>query len=321
VLTHNESTYISRLLKSLGETYYAARWSTDTNIYKLFQTYAGELASGSAEIVQTYDDLFIPTCRTAKLYDNFGSYLGVQKVFEQEWETDTYSAASGSWIGYRKELKFLWDAGLWGSTFDALYRVGHAFFGISPLIEPYRDVIRWRLSTVSGSVSSTTAASFTDTTQQWRLNRWTGAYLQTEYGFDSQAVKIQSNTDQTVTWYVAPQSWGAGNTYILTQSKLGTTSKLYSRRMLGKGAIVTYWPQPNASATRVQAFKDTFAKIRPAGTVTRWASGSAYTAETTASQLAAYTSGSTSFAVRPDGSIYNVRATNAYPTVVTGEAT
>jgi len=144
--------FLSRLKKAIT-TFYTAGHSTDTDLDAVLRTYAGEFASGSQEIENTYNNLHILTANTEKLYDNFGTYFAQPKYFEQDTDDDRYVVGSGSIPSYRKTIDFLLDAAIHGGTIQAVERTVNAFTLVNPEIRELHTIDRWRLKAVSGSIS------------------------------------------------------------------------------------------------------------------------------------------------------------------------
>ena len=145
-------------------SYLSVRWYPvnviGSNTFDIFNMYALELASASAEVRQVYDDLFIGSVRTtpvgdnstSKMYDNFGVILGADKLFNQDYNlySNTYSLQS-----YRQELRLLGEAFFSGISIEGLSRVGQAYTGIAPVIlEPLKYYPGWALTTYTGSVAA-----------------------------------------------------------------------------------------------------------------------------------------------------------------------
>ena len=89
------SQYLKRLLGSITN-YYTATYSSDTEVYKIVQTYSNELASGSGKISEVRNDVFLSTASTSKLTPNFGTYYNQSKYFYQDYDEDRYVASSAT---------------------------------------------------------------------------------------------------------------------------------------------------------------------------------------------------------------------------------
>lgn len=89
------SQYLKRLLTSITN-YYTATYSSDTEVYKIVQTYSSELASGSSKVGEIRNNVFLPVAATDKLTPNFGTYYGQSKYFYQDYDEDRYVPSSAS---------------------------------------------------------------------------------------------------------------------------------------------------------------------------------------------------------------------------------
>lgn len=155
---------VNRFISALFH-YVSNKWyPTDiigSTIYDVFEMYAGEFASASVEISQVFDDLSLHDVRTtpigsreiAKIYDNYGSLLGISKLFDQNYESYNTSKVLQ---GYRQQLRIATEAFFSGTTEEGLSKLGHAYIGIAPLFtQPVTDMPCWRLNTDFGSVKDT----------------------------------------------------------------------------------------------------------------------------------------------------------------------
>ena len=85
------------------------------------------------------------------MYDNFGAVVGVNKYFNQDY--DTYTAGTVDLMPYRQELRFLYLASFAGSTDAGLQLAGQAFTGIAPLFfQELDNYPGWTLGKYAGSV-------------------------------------------------------------------------------------------------------------------------------------------------------------------------
>ena len=149
---------LSDLFSTLSLRWYPVNVINST-VYDTFEMYAQQFASASTDINQLLNDLYVTDVRTtpvntsrttSKMFDNFGSVLGVSKLFEQSY--DQFNSVSVL-QPYRQTLRLLTEAYLAGTTEEGLARVGHAFSGIAPLIvQPLVQYPGWALSTTTGSV-------------------------------------------------------------------------------------------------------------------------------------------------------------------------
>lgn len=146
--------FLTRLKRAIT-SFYAASYSTDTDTHAILEMFSTEFASGSQQIEDVYNNLYVLTAETLKLYDNFGTYFAQAKDFTQNVNEDRYVAGSGSIPAYRKTVDFLLDAAMHGSTIHALQRTTHAFTLINPDISELYAFDRWKLKAVSGSISQT----------------------------------------------------------------------------------------------------------------------------------------------------------------------
>lgn len=202
------SQFLQSLLQSIT-TYYTATYSSDTDLYELLSMYSAELASGSTALETVRNNLFVVACENSKLYDNFGTYFQQAKYFEQNYDEDRYVSGSGmfkfttpaqytvsgstthihtgagvsgstiQWAAipsYRKQLDFMLEAAMNGSTLHGITRATNAFTLVNPDIRELYDLPQWKLKTFSDSVTqlSTNVWQFTGTS--WRANLWAGAH-------------------------------------------------------------------------------------------------------------------------------------------------
>jgi hypothetical protein len=171
--------------------------------------YGSALSSAQSELDQTHEDLSIDNVRiettgnqtTSKIYDNYGSQFGLGKLFYQDY--DVYSTASVL-SSYRQELRIMAQAFLNGGSVLGLNEVGYAFTGIAPVIvQPLKSDSRWRLTNRTGSVQQSTGDFIVSTEQI--------------YPFDSY-IPAKSN------------NFTPGENFIISYSKLGTNTKLRSKK-------------------------------------------------------------------------------------------
>ncbi len=152
---------IDRFLMSLF-SHLSPRWYPvniiKSSIYDILKMYAGELKNLQTEIDTTYRDLSIEQCRievlegrsTTKLYDNFGTMLGVNRLYYQDYST---FRSSYGLMPYRQELKQLSQAFLGGTSTEALSRVGYGFTGVSPIVGELAKIYNgWTLTAPTGSI-------------------------------------------------------------------------------------------------------------------------------------------------------------------------
>lgn len=167
--------FLDRLKQSIT-SYYTATYSIDTDLYAILQTYSAEFASGSQQIETAYNNVFLMSANTDKLYNNFGTYFDQAKDIRQSRNDDRYVTGSGSIPAYRKTVDFLMDAALHGGTLHAIKRTVNAFTLMNPDIRELYDVDRWRLKAFSGSVAQTSDNVITISPDPgWRRNEWVGA--------------------------------------------------------------------------------------------------------------------------------------------------
>lgn len=131
------------------------------NLYDLLQMYAIEFASGSVETNRVLRDLYINTVRPdpiddtsqTKMFDNFGSLVGINKIFAQ----DTITFNTGSILqSYRSALALYMRSYLWGSTERGLDLIGGALDGVAPIvISPQVVTHGWKLTTLYGKITAT----------------------------------------------------------------------------------------------------------------------------------------------------------------------
>lgn len=200
--------FLQSLLQSIT-AYYTATYSSDTDLYELLSMYGAELASGSTALETVRNNLFVTVCENSKLHDNFGTYFQQAKYFEQNYDEDRYVSGSGTfkyttpaqytvsgstahvytgagvsgstiqWAtipSYRKQLDFMLEAAMNGSTLYGMTRAVNAFTLVNPDIRELYDLPQWKLKTFDDSVVqlSTNVWQFTGTS--WRVGLWAGAH-------------------------------------------------------------------------------------------------------------------------------------------------
>ncbi len=109
--------------------------------------------------------------------------------YTSEFSEDTTTAyihtgagVSGSAIqriaipSYRKQLDFMIEAAVNGSTLHGVTRVVDAFTLINPDIRELYDLPQWRLKTFSGSMAQLSTNVWEFSGESWRTNLWAGAH-------------------------------------------------------------------------------------------------------------------------------------------------
>lgn len=145
--------FITNLLNHLAdENFYAAKWSTDTDVYRLIQTYSEELATGFNRSVDVKNDLFIDLAQTSSLFNHHGVLVNSDKIFQQNYDEDFYTLESGSFTSFRNQISQLFQGAVEGSSLFALKKVGHAVSGVTPEIREYYKYPRFKLGVTSGSI-------------------------------------------------------------------------------------------------------------------------------------------------------------------------
>lgn len=207
--------YLQSLLRSVT-TYYTATYSNDTELYNILQMYSSEFASGSIALETVRNNLFVVTCENLKLYDNFGTYFGQSKYADQTYIEDRYVSGSGTfkiitpalhvtqvvepsndivhyavpgagvsgsttqWAaipGYRKQLDFMLDAAMHGSTHQGIIRASNAFTLINPDIREAYTTPQWKLKSTSGPITQLSPNVWQfSSSPSWRDNLWQGAH-------------------------------------------------------------------------------------------------------------------------------------------------
>ena len=169
--------------------YYTAYYSSDTDLYKILQMYSSVLSSGSVAADTVRNNTFVVTCEVDNLYNNFGVFFDTPKYKDQSNIEDRYISTSGSitntspaiyedvdvlpntWRyvyqgatavtsyvqptvipGYRKQLSFLMEAAVKGSTVEGVKRAVQAFTLVTPDIREIPRLPGWKLRSFSGSV-------------------------------------------------------------------------------------------------------------------------------------------------------------------------
>lgn len=189
--------FLHSLLQSIT-TYYTATYSSDTDLYELLSMYSGELASGSATLETVRNNLFVVTCENSSLYNNFGTYFQQAKYFEQNYDEDRYVSGSGTYVvttpdseasvsgsfiqwatipAYRKQLDFMVEAVVNGSTLYGITRVVNAFTLVNPDIRELYNLPQWKLKTLAGTVTQLSTNVWEFSGESWRTNLWAGAHI------------------------------------------------------------------------------------------------------------------------------------------------
>lgn len=208
-MSFTSTQFLQSLLQNIT-TYYTATYSNDTDLYKILSMYSSELASGSAALETVRNNLFIVTCENSKLYDNFGKYFDQIKYFEQNYTEDRYVSGSGiynittptqyytegntSYVytgagvsgstvqqvsipSYKKQLNFMIEAAINGSTLYGVTRAVDAFTLINPDIRELYSLPQWKLKTSDNVVTrlSTNVWKFSEVS--WKPSSWIGAHI------------------------------------------------------------------------------------------------------------------------------------------------
>jgi len=213
-ITHEQ--YLQSLLQSIT-TYYTATYSSDTELYNILQMYSSELTSGSIALETVRNNLFVTVCENSLLYNNFGTYFNQGKYFDQTYIEDRYVSGSGTykvvtpalnvtrivppvsgdiihyaipgagvsgsttqWAaipGYRKQLDFMLDAAIHGSTHQGIIKASNAFTLINPDIREAHTMPQWKLKSTSAVITrlGPYAWQFSNS-PSWRDNLWQGAH-------------------------------------------------------------------------------------------------------------------------------------------------
>ncbi len=95
-MSRSISDFLQSFLKNIT-SYYTATYSSDTDLYAILEMYGAELASGSLALETTRDNLFVIACENSKLTDNFGTYFGQLKYFDQDYSEDSYTSSVITW--------------------------------------------------------------------------------------------------------------------------------------------------------------------------------------------------------------------------------
>lgn len=152
--------FVANLFSNLSRRWYPSN-IIGSPLYDLLEMYGTEFASSSVELTKVADDLYLESVRTgmiaghanSKMYENFGTFVGTNKIAYQEFSQFNTGSILNS---YRTMLKFLTLSHIEGGTADALARIGQAVNGVSPvIIEPIINYPGWVLTNYSGSVLST----------------------------------------------------------------------------------------------------------------------------------------------------------------------
>lgn len=312
-MVQSQQDFLNRLLKSIT-SFYTATYSTDTDIYAILQTYAGELMSGSQQVDTVYNNLFTLTANVQKLYDNFGTYFGQSRYFGQTVDEDLYSSISGSFSGsipsYRKTIDFLIDAAVHGSTIYALDRVCHAFTLINPDIRELYKVPRWKLKVTSGSIGSVAGNVITVSPDPgWKHNEWQTSLASLNDGsLPIFVYTINSNTQDTFTLDQGLSgSLGSFTNFSASFTKLGSNTKLFDRVEKYFTADIVVWVAPGQDE-RKPAINNLLNLLRPAHTSLRVFYEPYYVVHTTTDQFNSGSGDNTIFGIQ-NGKITNIKAT------------
>lgn len=201
--------FLQSLLQHIT-TYYTATYSSDTDLYALLSMYSKELASGSAALETIRNNLFVVMCENSALYNNFGTYFQQVKCFEQNYTEDVYISGSGAfkyttpaqydvldsttyvytgagvsgsttqWTAipsYRKQLDFMMEASMNGSTLCGITRAANAFTLVNPDIRELYDLPQWKLKTFSDDLTHLPTNIWVFTGISWKTNLWAGAHV------------------------------------------------------------------------------------------------------------------------------------------------
>jgi hypothetical protein len=199
---YTQQEVIQRLIQSITP-FYTVNYSEDTNLYAVLSMYATEYVSGSAKLEEIYNDLYVLLATTQKLYDNFGVYVDQPKYFYQNVKEDTYILGSGSIPSYVKNIDFLLDAAVHGSTLYAIDRVSNAYTLINPQINEYYTIPRWKLKHSTGSISATSNNILTivqsgSIDPGWKEHEWVGAIATLTSGSVFGYYSTLDNTQNTI---------------------------------------------------------------------------------------------------------------------------
>jgi len=214
---------------------------------------ASELVTIDTQAQGLIDDLSIETARAntisgssdIRIYDVFGSYVNQAKGAYQGVNVFNDSG-SLNLQGYRVCVSFLWDAYIHGGTNRAFTRASQAFVGLGPRTLEFYDEPRWKLTFDSGSLSTVTGSVLQDYSKQWHpTDTWKNSLtFLTSGAYASGSAFVDESYRDTVTSHA--RNWGSsgvlpGDGYILTHSKIGVTTKLYSEASRAFGAQVNVW--------------------------------------------------------------------------------
>lgn len=186
--------FLQSLLQSIT-TYYTATYSSDTDLHELLLMYSGELASGSATLETVRNNLFVVTCENSGLYNNFGTYFQQAKYFEQNYDEDRYVSGSGTYVvtasevsvsgsfiqwaaipAYRKQLDFMVEAAINGSTLHGVTRAVNAFTLVNPDIRELYNLPQWKLKTLDNVVTQLSTNIWEFSGESWKPALWAGAH-------------------------------------------------------------------------------------------------------------------------------------------------
>jgi hypothetical protein len=209
----SKDDFLKRLRKLITSFYTESDFS-GTDLHLILDTYATNLSSGSVDISQTQDDLFILRASENKLYDNLGTFVNAPRYFYQDSDEDIYvtNDGSGTFPSYRKEIDFLFDSSIHGSTLHASQRVGQSFSLVNPDIREFYKIPRWKLQYFSGSAPNTNSLN-SNTLEIWAngalylldpgwfRNQWRGSMATIVNKSTSVTEKyvVDSNTQNSIT--------------------------------------------------------------------------------------------------------------------------
>jgi len=310
--------FLQKLLDSLPQNTYAAKWNEDTDIYRIFSMYASEFASGSAQLEVLENDLDIDFCQNLKIYDNFGVYTGVGKYMLQTYNTDEYDSASGSRICYRKQTKYLIVSSLKGGTTDAVNYAGRAFTGITPTTEDGYNHPRWKLTYASGSGgvrgfdASKSYYYLEDTSVSWPDYKFRGALCRFPTASKVFYLEVIDSDENKVYFETMDNEIGPFGTiaYSASFSFLEHNTKIYKEKDRLKGSTLRMWIPPCYDNTERKGHIKSFVqKVVPAATSLIFDWVSHYAAQTTYVQFSSGSYDTNYFRVNSDGSVVNIART------------
>lgn len=215
---NSKERFITNLFGRVSPRWYPVNIIGST-VYSVFDAYATQLFSSSADLNWVMRDTFLSDCRTgnfpgneySKLYENFGVLYEIPKMYSQNF--DTFNTGS-SLVGYRNQIRLLSDAYFGGSSIESFQRVGQSYTGVSPYVQEFvKSYGGWQLTCLSGSV----------------LKEGPDFYV-----IDKSIPEIGNIVQKNILEVDL-------SSYVYTLTKLGVNTKIYSKKHVYGGLLTTIY--------------------------------------------------------------------------------